>query len=156
MTRRYARARRGVRAVGSAPVTYGQSWTLVFGLRLTGPVAPLLFRGAMDRIVWDGYVVQCLVTELEPGDIVVFDRLSAHLSPSAFAAIAGCGAQVELLPPYSPDLSPVEQCGSKVKTAMRAAEARKAAELVDAAGDALRTVTEQDAIGWFRNSRLHL
>jgi hypothetical protein len=128
----------------------------VFGLRLTGIVAPLLFPGAMDRIVWDGYVERCLAPEIQPRDIIVFDRLTTHLSPKAFSVINSRGAMVDLLPPYSPDLSPVERCGSKVKTAMRAAAARAPSELVDAAADALHAVDSSDAPGWFTTSRFRL
>lgn len=149
MTRRYGRAPRGERAIGTAPVAYGNNVTLVMGVRLSGPVAPMLVRGAMNRLVWDGYVDEFLAPCLRPADIVVFDRLQAHLSMAAFTRIETQGAQVDLLPPYSPDWSPAEPCGSKVKTMMRAAAARTFEDLIEAAGHALRSVTPSDALGWF-------
>jgi hypothetical protein len=103
----------------------------------------------MDRIVWDGYVDSVLAPCLRENDIIVFDRLQAHLSATAFARVEAQGAQVDLLPPYSPDMSPVEACGSKLKTAMRAAASRCIDDLVTATGVALRDVTTTDSVGWF-------
>jgi transposase len=152
MTRTRARAPRGVRAVGHVPENYGGNVTLVVGLRLSGPLAPLMFPGAMDGTRWNTYVKQCLAPVLRRGDIVVFDGLGAHRSATAEAALRAHGAVVDRLPPYSPDLSPAEPCGSKLKQAMRAAGARTYEVLVEATGDAFARITQQDAHGWFAHS----
>jgi hypothetical protein len=153
MARRYGRAHRGQRVVGRAPVNYGENMTLVLGLRLDGgALAPLLLPGPMDGNIWREYVTRCLAPCLRPGDIVVFDGLGAHREPNAAAAIAARGARTDPLPPYSPDLSPVEQCGSKVKGLIRGEEARSFRKLTAAAGRAIRSVTSSDAAGWFQHS----
>jgi transposase len=151
MTRTHGRAPRGVRVVDKVPVNYGDSYTLVYGLRLRGVFAPLLFPGAMNGTIWNGYVLRCLAPRLRPGDMVVFDGLGAHRTALARAAIVRRGATVEPLPPYSPDLSPIESSGSKVKTALRAVGARTRRRLYAAAGPALRAISRRDAVGWFRH-----
>jgi transposase len=156
MTRRYARAPRGVRAVGHAPVNYGDNITLVFGVRLSGIVAPMLIKGPMDGAVWDKYVRQYLAPKLRPNDIVAYDGLGAHRSAAARAALHRRGALVGKLPPYSPDYSPAEPGGSKVKSALRAVEARDFATIVDATGVALRSITPADRRGWFHHSGYRL
>jgi transposase len=150
MTRTHGRAPRGVRVVDKVPTNYGDNYTLVYGLRLRGVLAPLLFPGAMNGPTWNGYVLRCLAPRLRAGDVVVFDGLGAHRTALARAAIVRRGATVEPLPPYSPDLSPIEPSGSKVKTALRAVGARTRHRLYNVVGPALRTVSRRDAAGWFR------
>jgi hypothetical protein len=151
MTRTHGRAPRGVRVVDKVPTNYGDNHTLVYGLRLRGVLAPLLFPGAMDGAHWNTYVLHCLAPHLRHGDVVVFDGVGAHRTALARKAIAKRGAIVDPLPPYSPDLSPIEGSGSKVKTALRAAGARTLRRLYDAVGPALRTISRRDAAGWFRH-----
>ncbi len=88
---------------------------------------------------------------LRVGDIVVLDNLSAHKDPQTQYLIEQAGAELRFLPPYSPDLNPIEKMWSKVKTFLRAAKARTEEELYEAIGLALKTVTPQDAEGWFRS-----
>lgn len=133
------------------PTNYGDNYTLVYGLRLRGVFAPLLFPGAMNGSSWNAYVLHCLAPRLHPGDVVVFDGVGAHRTVLARAAIVRRGAIVDPLPPYSPDLSPIESSGSKVKTALRAVGARTRRRLYDAAGPALRAISRRDAAGWFRH-----
>lgn len=149
MTRRYARAPAGQRAYGSAPVCYGDNITLVCGVRLRGPVAPLMFPGPMTREAFEAYVRRFLARTLRPGDVVIWDGLGAHKSAAARAAIEARGARVLPLPPYSPDFSPVEHCGSKVKTRLRSVAARTFDALVDAACGAFEDVSRNDILGWF-------
>lgn len=151
MTRSHGRAPRGVRVVDKVPNNYGDNYTLVYALRLRGVFAPLLFPGAMNGTIWNTYVLRCLAPRLHPGDLVVFDGVGAHRSVLARAAIVRRGAIVEPLPPYSPDLTPIESSGSKVKTALRAVGARTRRRLYDAVGPALRSVSCRDAAGWFRH-----
>jgi transposase len=151
MTRTHGRAPRGTRVVDKVPTNYGDNYTLVYGLRLRGVSAPLLFPGAMNGTIWNTYVLHCLAPRLRPGDVVVFDGVGAHRTMLARAAIARRGAIVEPLPAYSPDLSPIEPSGSKVKTALRAVGARTRRRLYDAVGPALRAISRRDAAGWFRH-----
>lgn len=90
-----------------------------------------------------------LCPTLRSGDIVIMDNLSPHKSELTLALIAEAGAEVLFLPPYSPDFNPIEKMWSKIKQALRSAEARSEAELLAAIGSALATVTAQDAINWF-------
>jgi transposase len=153
MTPAYARAPRGERAVDSAPASW-DSVTVIAALGLDGVRAPLAFPGSTDTAAFQTYVEQVLVPELHEGDVVVFDNLKPHLSAQVAAAIEGAGARVLPLPPYSPDYTPIEEMFSKVKEALRHAEARAKAELYDALGEALRRVTPEDILGWFRHAGL--
>lgn len=126
--------------------------TLVFGLELKKVLAPRLLRGAMTEEDCRFYAGRVLGPRLRKGDVVVTDRLAAHRSRTVAAAIERHGAQIELLPPYSPDLTPVENCGSKVKAALRKAAARSWNALVDAVASAIRSVTPTDINGWLRHT----
>lgn len=149
MTRRYARALRGKRAVGAVPSNPDPNLTLVLGLRHDGVVAPFTFKGAMDGAAFTTYTETQLGPELQPGDIVFVDGVGAHRSASARAAIAARGATLCILPPYSPDLSPVEKCGAKVKDIIRGVFPRTVEALIDAMGEGIGAVTPSDARGWF-------
>jgi len=149
LTRLRGRAAPGVRVVEATPGFSGPHYTLVATLSLQGIQAPWMFEGAMDTLAFDTYVQHVLAPTLRPGDIVLADNLSAHQGEMARTAIEARGARLEFLPPYSPDLNPIEKCWAKVKQALRAAKARTWDELVVAVRDALLTVTPQDAAAWF-------
>jgi transposase len=153
MTPAYAWAPRGERSVGSAPASWA-TVTVIAALGLDGVRAPLAFPGATDTAAFQTYVEQALVPALHAGDVVVLDNLKPHLTAGVAAAIEGAGASVLPLPPYSPDYTPIEEMFSKVKQALRRAEARAKAELYDALGEALRRVTPEDILGWFRHAGL--
>jgi transposase len=152
MTRRYSRAPRGRRAYGTAPGSRGQNRTLITALTLAGIGPGLLLDEAIDRDTFDGYIIHRLAPTLRPGQIVVVDNLKVHYSDRARAAIEARGAQLWYLPPYSPDLNPIEEAFSKVKAALRPAAPRTLDEHSTAVWAALRTVTPQDAAGWFAHS----
>ena len=107
--------------------------------------------GATDTDVFRTYVRQVLGPTLTPGDIVVMDNLGAHKAVGVQQALARRGARLLYLPPYSPDLSPIEPCWSKVKTVLRKAKARTREALDMAITGALATITDADAQGWFRH-----
>ena len=151
MTRRYARAPRGERVVGSVPRNYGRNVTLRATLSLTGITATLTVEGATDGDVFRTYVHDVLAPTLRPGDLVVLDNLGAHKVSGICEAIEQCGATLLYLPPYSPDFNPIELCWSKIKTALRAAQARTREALEEAITQALATVTASDALAWFRH-----
>ena len=111
--------------------------------------APLVLDGAMDSVVFRGYVERMLMPTLHPGDVVVMDNLSPHKTLGVQEAIEAAGATVRYLPPYSPDFNPIESMWSKVKQYLRGAAARTHRQRVTAVGDAMRSVTPDDCHGFF-------
>lgn len=151
MTRLYGRAPKGERVLGSAPQNYGENVTMLGALSCAGLEAMMTVNGATDADVFHAYVREVLAPTLSQGDIVVMDNLSAHKVAGVREAVEARGAQLIYLPPYSPDLNPIERCWSKIKTALRAAKARTREALDEAITLALATVTESDARGWFKH-----
>jgi transposase len=151
LTRLYGRAPQGERVVGHVPQHYGPNVTMLGALGSQGLQAVMTVDGATDTEVFCAYVKHVLGPTLAPGDIVVMDTLRAHTAAGIQQAMARRGARLLYLPPDSPDLSPIEPCGSKVKTALRQAKARLREALDTAITAALATVTEADAPGWFRH-----
>jgi transposase len=149
MTRRYGRAPRGERVVDHVPAGKYHSTTMMGALRHDGTVAAMVYEGGTDVSVMRTFAGGDLRRILRPGDIVVMDNLSAHKDAVVIAAIESAGAIVCFLPPYSPDLDPIEAMWSKVKEILRSLKARTAEALLDAIGAALRSVTMADAEGWF-------
>jgi transposase len=150
MTRRYGRAPRGERVQATAPGAW-QNVTLIAGMRTSGVVAPIALPGAVDRAVFETYVQQALVPALQEGDVVVFDNLQAHKNLAVRTAIEAVGARVELLPVYSPDLTPIEELFSKIKNCLRTVAARTTDSVITAMGQALDHVTQSDILGWFQH-----
>jgi transposase len=153
MTRRYGRAPRGQRVKAAVP-GHWESLTLVAGLRLSGVVAPLAFPGAMDTPTFRSYTERVLEPQLRPGDVVIWDNLKPHQDARARAAVGRAEASVEPLPPYSPDLTPIEKLGSKAKGVLRSAAGRTTEAVYGAMGTALDSVSPGDIRGWFRSCSL--
>jgi transposase len=151
MTRLYGRAPAGQRVVGSVPQNYGPNVTMLGALGVDGLQAVMTVDGATDAAVFRTYVKHVLGPALRPGDIVVMDNLQAHKAVGVQQAIARRGARLLYLPPYSPDLSPIEPCWSKVKTALRKAKARTRGALDAAIAEVMVTVSLTDAWGWFKH-----
>lgn len=149
MTRLFARAPIGERVIGSVPKNYGASLTMIASLGVSGLDAMMTIQGATDGEVFRVYVEQVLCPTLVWGDIVVVDNLRAHKVAGVQEAIQRCGARLIYLPPYSPDLSPIEKCWSKIKTFLRAMGARTYEALEEAIEGAIATITESDALAWF-------
>jgi transposase len=149
MTRRFGRAPRGERVIGAVPQNYGANLTMIAALSLHGIEAVMTIEGATDAEVFHAYTEQVLGPTLRPGDIVVLDNLSAHKMAAIREVIEERGARLLYLPPYSPDLAPIEQAWSKLKTFLRAAKARTREALEMAIQQALTTITAADAHGWF-------
>lgn len=149
MTRLYARAFDGGRIVDSTPHGHWHTTTMISSLRLNGDSASMVIGGPTDGAVFQAYVDKVLSSSLEPGDIVVADNLSPHTMPGVREAIEMKGAQLWFLPPYSPDMNPIEKMWSKIKAFLRKVKARTEEALFTAIGDALKTVTAADAAGWF-------
>ena len=124
LLRRYGRALRGARVHDHAPCARWQTSTFLAALRVTGLTAPGVFDGAIDGASFLAYIEQILVPTLHPGDIVIADNLSAHKVAGVRQAIERVGATLCYLPPYSPDLNPIELCFAKLKALVRAARCR--------------------------------
>ena len=148
MTRRHSRAPRGQRAYGTAPGSRGKNRTLITSLTLAGVGPGLLLDAAITYDTFAGYIIHRLAPTLRPDQIVVADNLKVHSSDRARAAIEARGAHLCHLPPYSPDLHPIEEAFSKVKPFLRSAEPRTREDHSTAIWAALRTITPQDAAGW--------
>ena len=151
MDRTRGRAPSGVRVDGPAPAGHWKVITLTAAVRLGGVGGCLAFAGATDAMAFETYAERVLAPTLRPGDLVVMDNLASHKRPMAIEAIEAAGAVVRFLPPYSPDLNPIEKMFSKVKESLRAAKARTVEAVHAALGDALRTITPADIEGWFRS-----
>ena len=150
MTRAYGRAPVGQRVFTNTPGRW-ESITLTCGLRLSGVTAPLAFVGATNSDIFETYVEEVLVPQLKPGDVVIWDNLKPHQSEEAIRAVEAAGARVEPLPPWSPDLRPIEEMVSKVKGAMKSAAARTTEAIYAAFASALHDVAPEDITGWFRS-----
>jgi transposase len=140
MARRYGRSPAGARLVAAGPRGHWKTTTFSAGLRQSGIVAPLVLDGPMTGSAFRACVEQCLAPALAPGDVVVLDNLAAHRVQGVRAAIAAAGAAILYLPPYSPDLNPIEQLFAKVKALLRKAAARTRDALWATIGHLLETV----------------
>jgi transposase len=149
MTRTYARAPRGQRAVVTEPFKQGSNFSVISAVGVDGLCAPFLIEGAINSEIFTRYVEQLLVPCLRPGQQVWLDNVKFHSAPKAVAAIAATGARVCPLPTYSPDFTPLEAGISKIKEHLRAAKARTPRTLTTALAHALDTVTTGDIRGWF-------
>jgi transposase len=131
------------------PQNYGENISLLGALSLSGIEALMTVNGAADGDIFLAFVREVLAPTLRAGDVVIWDNLGAHRSVAVREAVGAKGAQLVFLPPYSPDMNPIERCWSKLKTFLRAAKARTRETLEAAIKQALATVTEADARAWF-------
>lgn len=152
MTRLRGRALCGERLVSPVPWGHWKTTTFLAALRNTGLTAPLVIDGPVNGSVFLGYVEQQLVPTLRQGDIVVLDNLSAHKVAGVRDAIANAGAETWYLPPYSPDLNPIETVFSKFKYLVRSAEARTVEDLWATCGRLLDQFTEPECRRHFRHA----
>ena len=150
MTRRLGRCARGLRLL--APVPHGHWKTTTLGLRTTGITAPYVLDGALTGDIFRAYVEQILAPTLSPGDIVIMDNLPCHKVVGIQQAIESRGAQLLYLPPYSPDLNPIEQAFAKLKALLRKAGERTRDGLWDAIAQILRLIDPDECRNLFRSS----
>ena len=152
LTRLYARAPKGKRAPGCIPRNRGKNMTLISSLSLQGLGASLILDGSANTELFEIYIEQILAPSLEPGQIVIMDNLSIHKGKKVREIIEARGCQVLFLPAYSPDLSPIEEAFSKIKTILRRIGARTREALQEALEYALTTVSasvsSQFSGGW--------
>jgi transposase len=152
MTRRYGRASSCERLLGFAPGGHWKTTTFIAALRHDRLTAPWVLDGPINGESFVAYVQQALVPTLSKGDIVVLDNLGSHKVKGVREAIEAVGATLLYLPPYSPDLDPIEQVFSKLKSWLRKVAKRTIATLWDAIGDALALFSPQECSNYFLNS----
>ena len=152
MTRLYGWGPKGERVLDRVPHGHWKTTTFVAALRLGGLFAPLVVDGPLNGELFREYVRQQLAPRLRGGDVLVMDNLATHKVAGVAEAVAARGARVLYLPPYSPDLNPIEMTFSKVKTELRKREIRDIRKLEDAFGESLDWVTPTDALHYFRHS----
>ena len=151
MTRLYGRAKEGQRAVDDAPSGHWCTTTMISSVRLDGSTACMVVDGATTKDIFKAYVEQILLPTLKAGDIVVLDNLSAHKNKESRDLIESVGAELWFLPPYSPDLNPIEKMWSKIKSILRSLKARTEETLINAVAKALDAITANDVKGWFES-----
>lgn len=151
MTRLRGRSPRGERLVCKTPHGHWKTTSLIAALGVGGMRCSTVVDGAINRDIFDAFVEQVLVPELRPGDVVILDNLSSHKSERARKLIESRGARMEFLPPYSPDLNPIEMVFSKVKQHLRSLACRTRDALWNAMQSILDTVTPNDAANCFRH-----
>ena len=144
-------SRRGQRAYCSVPRNRGPNTTLLSSMTTEGMGPSLAVEGTTTGAVFEAYVERVLCPVLRPGQIVVMDNLSAHKGERVRELIEGRGCEVLYLPPYSPDLNPIEEAFAKIKGILRKAEARNREVLIEAIGRAISAVTAQDVRGFFEH-----
>jgi transposase len=149
MTRTHGRCLLGQRLVMSVPHGHWKTTTFVVALTLQGLVAPTVVDGPMNGDIFVAYVEQQLVPVLKRGDIVVMDNLSSHKRAAVKAAIESVGAELRFLPPYSPDLNPIEKAFSKLKAMLRKAQKRTVTSLQDYLGQALDNFSPEECCNYF-------
>jgi transposase len=152
MTRLYGWGPRGQRVVDAVPHGHWTTTTFVCGLRPTGLCGPMVIDGAMTGPHFEAYLKQVLGPELRPGDLVVMDNLRTHTMASVAGILAEFKARPVYLPPYSPDLNPIEQAFSQVKSELRSQELRTVDALWHAFGRSLDWVTTEQARNYFRHA----
>jgi len=149
LTRSYARAPKGKRAKGIIPRKRGKNVTMITDLSLHGLGEAFIIDGAVNGELFESYVEHIFAPTLSPGEIVIMDNLSVHKREKVRQLIETKGGQLLFLPAYSPDLSPIEEAFSKVKTVLRGIGPRTREALYEALEHAISTVTASDASGWF-------
>jgi transposase len=151
LTRLFGRAAPGERIVEAVPKNYGQSTSIVSLVGVGGVETTMVIEGAVDTLVFDAFCENFLRPCLRGGDVVVLDNLGAHRASDIEDIARACKAKVLWLPPYSPDFSPIEPMGAKLKTHLRKAKARTTADLDRAVADGLQLITKSDCRGWFKH-----
>jgi len=154
MTRLYARGPRGQRIVCRTPHGHWKMLSTIAAMNTSGILAAGTFEHAVDEDTFVAFVAQCLVPKLRPGQVVVLDNLPAHKSPQVDRLIKAAGCRVLRLPPYSPDLNPIENAISKIKTLLRKRGARSLVSVYYAIAEALDAITPNDAWGYMKKYRL--
>ena len=150
MARKRGRCRRGQRLRAAIPHGHYKTVTLVAGLRLCGLVAPKAFDRPINAASFEEWVEKCLVPILSKGDVVVMDNLSSHKGPRIEQLIKAAGAELRYLPPYSPDMNPIEKAYSKLKAFLRKTAERTVAGLLIALDACADIFKPPECVNYFR------
>jgi transposase len=149
MTRLYGRARKGDRVNGYTPDVRFERASVISSIRLDGAQVPFMFQGTLNGSLFSAYIKEALSPTLRRGDIVIMDNLSSHKVKGALGPIYEKGAEVMFLPPYSPDLNPIEMSWSKMKSVLRKLKAATYDEMAKNMKTALDSFTKSDIANWF-------
>jgi transposase len=149
LTRLRGRSLRGVRLQMDAPFGSWGTQTFIAGLTHTDLIAPWVIKGAMDGPAFAAYIREVLVPELAPGTVVILDNLATHRNAEAASALREAGCWFLYLPPYSPDLNPIEQAFSKLKAHLRKTGARTFTDLFQALGQICNLFSAQECWNYF-------
>jgi transposase len=149
MARQHARSEKGTRAHSRKPMDRGENITMLGALMITGIVGFCTIKAATTTEVFLMFILKVVLPKLRPGNVVIMDNLKSHINEQIREAIEGVGARVVFLPPYSPELNPIEECWSKIKSILRRCAARTKRTYNKAIKQAIDAVTKEDAIGWF-------
>jgi transposase len=152
MTRLHGRCAVGQRLVAKVPHGHWKTLTFVAGLRCDGIIAPCVFDRPINGVSFLAWVTKFLVPDLRPGDVVVMDNLSSHKAAAVRRVIRAAGALLIFLPPYSPDLNPIEQAFSKLKTLLRKENARTREQTETCIGTLLARVTAEECANYCREA----
>ena len=152
MTRRQGRCARGLRLLAPVPHGHWKTTTLIAGLRTTGITSPYVLDGAVNGVIFRAYVEQVLAPTLSAGDILILDNLPSHKVAGVREAVEARGARILYLPPYSPDLNPIEQAFAKLKALLRKAAERTRDGLWSAIGRTIELYRPDECRNLFRNA----
>jgi transposase len=152
MARPRGRCRRGERLIGKVPHGHWKITTFVAGLKRNAIIAPFVIDRPMNSAIFKAYLEQCLVPALRDGDIVVMDNLSSHKGDEVREIVQAAGATLLYLPPYSPDLNPIEQAFSKLKAHLRKAAERTIPALWDRIGTVLDSFSAAECRNFFTHA----
>jgi transposase len=156
MARTHARAPRGQRAIGAVPHGHWKTSTFLAALRCDRLTAPCVIDGPINGLTFQAYVEQILVPTLQPGDIVIIDNLGSHKGKAVRRAIERAGVTLRFLPPYSPDLNPIEQVFAKLKAMLRKAATRSVDTLWTAVGSLLDRFSPPECARYFQHAGYRL
>jgi len=149
MTSDYARAEGGERAKMPKPFDIGEKFSIIGAICLTGIVAMMYISSSVNGSIFKTYIKKILIPKLHRGQFVIFDNVNFHKSKELIAMIESTGARVVFLPPYSPDLSPIEKMWSKIKEILKRKKPRSKAEFHQALLESITEVTEEDCEEWY-------
>lgn len=152
MVRRHGRSPRGQRVKGYAPYGHWKTTTFVAALTTAGIIAPLVVDQPMNKVIFTQYVRQFLAPRLAPGDVVILDNLSSHKGAEVSALITATGAELLFLPPYSPDLNPIENAFAKLKGLLRKAAERTQENLWRRIGQLLDEFSSNECSNYIRHA----
>jgi transposase len=153
MARTRARSPQGERVICKTPHGHWMTVSTVAAMSVGGILTAVAYDGPVNTESFVAFVEQFLIPKLKPGQVLILDNLPAHKSPQVHRLVESVGAQVIRLPPYSPDFNPIEMAISKVKAMLRKLAARNFDTLIDAIGQSLLSVSDEDAVNYIRHCR---